>query len=156
VVAIAGQTFTGEDDEIQEIHDWLDDYEKKTGVSIPMHIDGASGVSEPVSLPRLQMGLASVFNQSMPRATMPCRPVWAGFKDRMVFNEDLVSTSIAWAASSTATLNFSRSSTVPRQSMPSDHVTAHAVMRYDGSAVYWDRLAKTGKFQIMNKTSGSR
>ena len=32
VVAIAGQTFTGEDDEIQEIHDWLDDYEKKTGV----------------------------------------------------------------------------------------------------------------------------
>jgi hypothetical protein len=43
VVAIAGQTFTGEDDEIQEIHDWLDEYEKKTGVSIPMHIDGASG-----------------------------------------------------------------------------------------------------------------
>ena len=43
VVAIAGQTFTGEDDDIQEIHDWLDDYEKKTGVSIPMHIDGASG-----------------------------------------------------------------------------------------------------------------
>jgi glutamate decarboxylase len=27
VVAIAGQTFTGEDDDIQEIHDWLDDYE---------------------------------------------------------------------------------------------------------------------------------
>jgi glutamate decarboxylase len=43
VVAIAGQTFTGEDDDIQEIHDWLDDYERKTGVSIPMHIDGASG-----------------------------------------------------------------------------------------------------------------
>jgi len=43
VVAIAGQTFTGEDDDIQEIHDWLDDYEKKTGISIPMHIDGASG-----------------------------------------------------------------------------------------------------------------
>lgn len=39
VVAIAGQTFTGEDDDIQEIHDWLDDYERKTGVSIPMHID---------------------------------------------------------------------------------------------------------------------
>ncbi|MGF6932215.1 glutamate/tyrosine decarboxylase-like PLP-dependent enzyme [Paraburkholderia sp. UCT70] len=25
VVAIAGQTFTGEDDDIQGIHDWLDD-----------------------------------------------------------------------------------------------------------------------------------
>jgi len=43
VLAIAGQTFTGEDDDIQETHDWLDDYERKTGVSIPMHIDGASG-----------------------------------------------------------------------------------------------------------------
>jgi glutamate decarboxylase len=43
VVAIAGQTFTGEDDGFQEIHDWLDEYERKTGISIPMHIDGASG-----------------------------------------------------------------------------------------------------------------
>jgi glutamate decarboxylase len=43
VVAIAGQTFTGEDDDIQEIHDWLDQYEKRTGIPIPMHIDGASG-----------------------------------------------------------------------------------------------------------------
>jgi glutamate/tyrosine decarboxylase-like PLP-dependent enzyme len=41
--SIAGQPFTGEDDDIQEIHDWLDDYERKTGISIPMHIDGASG-----------------------------------------------------------------------------------------------------------------
>jgi hypothetical protein len=29
VVAIAGLTFTGEDDDIQEIHDGLDDYEKE-------------------------------------------------------------------------------------------------------------------------------
>jgi glutamate decarboxylase len=43
VVAIAGQTFTGEDDDFQQIHDWLDAYEKRTGISIPMHIDGASG-----------------------------------------------------------------------------------------------------------------
>jgi len=31
VVAIAGQTFAGEDDDIQEIHDWPDQYEKKNG-----------------------------------------------------------------------------------------------------------------------------
>jgi glutamate decarboxylase len=43
VVAIAGQTFTGEDDDIQGIHDWLDAYQARTGISIPMHIDGASG-----------------------------------------------------------------------------------------------------------------
>ena len=43
VVAIAGQTFTGEDDDFQHIHDWLDTYEEKTGISIPMHIDAASG-----------------------------------------------------------------------------------------------------------------
>jgi glutamate decarboxylase len=42
VVAIAGQTFTGEDDDIQGIHDWLDAYQARTGISIPMHIDGAS------------------------------------------------------------------------------------------------------------------
>jgi glutamate/tyrosine decarboxylase-like PLP-dependent enzyme len=33
VVAIAGQTFTGEDDDIREIHDWLDAYEKKAVAS---------------------------------------------------------------------------------------------------------------------------
>ena len=43
VVAIAGQTFTGEDDDFEEIHDWLDQYEKRTGINIPMRIDGASG-----------------------------------------------------------------------------------------------------------------
>ena len=58
MVAIAGQTFTGEDDEIQEIHDWLDDYEKKTGVAIPMHIDGASGAFvNPFLYPDYKMGL---------------------------------------------------------------------------------------------------
>src|SRR6516164_1669455 len=34
VVAIAGSTFTGEDDDIHGIHSWLDDYEKRTGYSV--------------------------------------------------------------------------------------------------------------------------
>ena len=32
VVAIAGQTFTAEDDDLQEIHDWLDNYEYVLGI----------------------------------------------------------------------------------------------------------------------------
>jgi len=43
VVAIAGQTFTGEDDDFEAISAWLDDYQKRTGHDVPMHIDGASG-----------------------------------------------------------------------------------------------------------------
>ena len=41
VVNVAGVEAAG--DESQYIHDWLDEYDKKTGLSIPMHIEGASG-----------------------------------------------------------------------------------------------------------------
>ena len=52
VVAIAGQTFTGEDDDIQEIHDWLDDYERKTGIFNPdAYRRRVRRFREPVSLP---------------------------------------------------------------------------------------------------------
>jgi glutamate decarboxylase len=104
VVAIAGQTFTGEDDDIQEIHDWLDDYEKKTGVSIPMHIDGASGgfvnpflypdYKWDFRLPRVQSINASGHN------TVWSRPASAGSYSRIVkcLMRSLYSTSITSAA----------------------------------------------------------
>jgi glutamate decarboxylase len=96
VVAIAGQTFTGEDDDLQEIHDWLDDYERKTGVSIPMHVDGASGgFVNPFlypdyiwdfRLPRVQSINASGHKYGL----VPPGLGWVVFKDRKIFNEDLV------------------------------------------------------------------
>ncbi|QCP52011.1 glutamate decarboxylase [Trinickia violacea] len=115
VVAIAGQTFTGEDDDIQGIHDWLDDYEKKTGISIPMHIDGASGgfvnpflypdYQWDFRLPRVQSINASGHKYGL----VPPGLGWVVFRERKVFNEDLVFyVNYLGGEMPTATLNFSR------------------------------------------------
>jgi glutamate decarboxylase len=115
VVAIAGQTFTGEDDDIQGIHDWLDDYEKRTGVSIPMHIDGASGgfvnpflypdYKWDFRLPRVQSINASGHKYGL----VPPGLGWIIFRERKVFNEELVFyVNYLGGEMPTATLNFSR------------------------------------------------
>jgi glutamate decarboxylase len=115
VVAIAGSTFTGEDDEIQAIHDWLDAYEKRTGISIPMHIDGASGAfvnpflypdyEWDFRLPRVQSINASGHKFGL----APPGLGWVIFRDRSIFNEDLVFyVNYLGGESPTATLNFSR------------------------------------------------
>ncbi|KAA1000957.1 glutamate decarboxylase [Paraburkholderia panacisoli] len=115
VVAIAGQTFTGEDDDIQGIHDWLDDYEKRTGVSIPMHIDGASGgfvnpflypdYKWDFRLPRVQSINASGHKYGL----VPPGLGWVIFRERKVFNEELVFyVNYLGGEMPTATLNFSR------------------------------------------------
>ena len=115
VVAIAGQTFTGEDDDIQGIHDWLDDYEKRTGISIPMHIDGASGgfvnpflypdYKWDFRLPRVQSINASGHKYGL----VPPGLGWIIFRERKVFNEELVFyVNYLGGEMPTATLNFSR------------------------------------------------
>ena len=43
VVAILGSTFDGSYEPIQEICKALDDLEKRTGIDVPVHVDGASG-----------------------------------------------------------------------------------------------------------------
>ncbi|KAF2636544.1 glutamate decarboxylase [Massarina eburnea CBS 473.64] len=43
VFVILGSTYTGHYEPVEEIHDILDEYEKKTGVDIPIHVDAASG-----------------------------------------------------------------------------------------------------------------
>ncbi len=43
VVAILGSTFDGSYEPVKEISDSLDTFEKKTGIDIPIHVDGASG-----------------------------------------------------------------------------------------------------------------
>ena len=165
VVAIAGQTFTGEDDDIQEIHRWLDDYEKKTGVSIPMHIDGASGgfvnpflypdYKWDFRLPRVQSINASGHKYGL----VPPGLGWIVFKDRKVFNEELVFyVNYLGGEAPTATLNFSKgSATVLMQYYMFLRLGREGytrVMKYalDHAVYLRDRLIKTGKFQILNKT----
>jgi glutamate decarboxylase len=43
VVAILGSTFDGSYEPVADICAALDDYEKQTGIDIPVHVDGASG-----------------------------------------------------------------------------------------------------------------
>jgi len=165
VVAIAGQTFTGEDDDIQEIHDWLDQYERKTGISIPMHIDGASGgfvnpflypdYKWDFRLPRVQSINASGHKYGL----VPPGLGWVVFKDRKVFNENLVFyVNYLGGEAATATLNFSKSSaTVLVQYYMFLRLGREGytrIMRHALSHAEYlrDRLTKGGRFQIMNAT----
>ncbi|GAA5836911.1 hypothetical protein JCM9279_007699 [Rhodotorula babjevae] len=43
VFVILGSTYTGAYESVQEMSDLLDEYERKTGIYIPIHVDGASG-----------------------------------------------------------------------------------------------------------------
>ncbi len=43
VVAIMGTTFTGQYEPVKEINDALEEFNKKTGFDVPIHVDGASG-----------------------------------------------------------------------------------------------------------------
>jgi glutamate decarboxylase len=43
VVATLGVTFTGEFEPVKAVSDALDQYQKDTGLNIPIHVDGASG-----------------------------------------------------------------------------------------------------------------
>jgi glutamate decarboxylase len=165
VVAIAGQTFTGEDDDIQEIHDWLDEYEKKTGISIPMHIDGASGgfvnpflypdYKWDFRLPRVQSINASGHKYGL----VPPGLGWVIFRDRKVFNENLVFyVNYLGGEAATATLNFSKSSAPVLVQyyqflrLGREGYTRIMKSTLEHAEYLRDRLVKTGKFQIMNET----
>ncbi|HXW92863.1 MAG TPA: glutamate decarboxylase, partial [Terriglobales bacterium] len=165
VVAIAGQTFTGEDDDIQAIHGWLDDYEKRTGISIPMHIDGASGgfvnpflypdYQWDFRLPRVQSINASGHKFGL----VPPGLGWVIFKERKIFPEDLVFyVNYLGGEMPTATLNFSRG-TAPIA------VQTYMVLRLgregytrimrhtlDNAVHLRQRLVDSGYFVIMNQT----
>jgi glutamate decarboxylase len=43
VVAVLGSTFDGSYEPVQEISDALDDLQERTGLDVPIHVDGASG-----------------------------------------------------------------------------------------------------------------
>lgn len=43
VVVILGSTYTGHYEPVEEMAELLDEYEAKTGIDIPIHVDGASG-----------------------------------------------------------------------------------------------------------------
>ncbi|PTM99695.1 glutamate decarboxylase [Rhodovulum imhoffii] len=165
VVAIAGQTFTGEDDDFKAIHDWLDDYEKRTGISVPMHIDGASGgfvhpflypdYEWDFRLPRVQSINASGHKFGLVYPGLG----WVVFRDRSIFNEDLVFyVNYLGGESPTATLNFSRNAAqIIGQAyqflrLGRDGYREIMQMTVDNAELLRELLVESGYFEIMNKT----
>jgi glutamate decarboxylase len=165
VVAIAGQTFTGEDDDFAGIHDWLDAYEKRTGVSIPMHVDGASGgfvnpfiypdYKWDFRLPRVQSINASGHKFGL----VPPGLGWVIFRERKVFNEDLVFyVNYLGGEMPTATLNFSRNAfQIAVQyynfiRLGFDGYRRIMQQTVDNAVYLREMLVKSGYFDIMNDT----
>jgi glutamate decarboxylase len=165
VVAIAGQTFTGEDDDFEGIHRWLDAYEKRTGISIPMHVDGASGgfvnpflypdYKWDFRLPRVQSINASGHKFGL----VPPGLGWVVFRKKEVFNPELIFyVNYLGGEMPTATLNFSRgTATIAVQCYMILRLGREGytrVMRHtlDNAIYLRERLVESGYFDIMNKT----
>jgi glutamate decarboxylase len=165
VVAIAGQTFTGEDDDFAGIHAWLDDYERRTGISIPMHIDAASGgfvhpflypdYRWDFRLPRVQSINASGHKYGL----TPPGLGWVIFRERKVFNENLVFyVNYLGGEMPTATLNFSRNAfqiaVQYYQFLRLGFDGYRRVMQHtlDNALALREQLVKSGYFHILNDT----
>ncbi|WP_042884887.1 glutamate decarboxylase [Cupriavidus necator] len=164
VVAIAGQTFTGEDDDIQGIHDWLDAYEAKTGIAIPMHIDGASGgFVNPFLYPdyRWDFRLPRVLSINASGHKYGLTPPglgWVIFRERQVFNEDLVFyVNYLGGEMPTATLNFSRNAfqiaVQYYQFLRLGFDGYQRIMRHtlDNAIALRKTLVQSGYFNVMNE-----
>jgi len=165
VVAIAGQTFTGEDDDIQEIHDWLDEYEKKTGRSIPLHIDGASGAFvNPFLYPDYEWDfrlprVASI-NASGHKFGLVYPGIgWVVFREKSIFNEGLIFyVNYLGGESPTATLNFSRNAApIIAQAYKflrhgREGYTQIMKCTMENTERLRDKLVESGYFTIMNET----
>jgi len=57
IFVILGSTYTGHYEPVEEVAKLLDEYEKKTGLDIPIHVDGASGALFcPFATPSVKFG----------------------------------------------------------------------------------------------------
>jgi glutamate decarboxylase len=69
VVAILGSTFDGSYEPVQEICAALDELEARTGLDVPVHVDGASGAFVAPSSTRISSGTSG--SRAWPRSTPP-------------------------------------------------------------------------------------
>jgi hypothetical protein len=57
IFVILGSTYTGHYEPVEEVAKLLDEYEKETGLDIPIHVDGASGALFcPFATPSVKFG----------------------------------------------------------------------------------------------------
>lgn len=54
---ILGSTYTGHYEPVEKVAELLDEYEKETGIDVPIHVDGASGgLFCPFATPSVKFG----------------------------------------------------------------------------------------------------
>ncbi len=96
VMVIMGSTFDGRYEPVEEVSKALDEYEKKTGLDVPIHVDGASGgfvapflqpdIVWDFRLPRVKSINASGHKYGLVYPGVG----WVVFRDKEALPEDLV------------------------------------------------------------------
>jgi glutamate decarboxylase len=115
VVGILGSTYTGEFEPIEALSDALDDVQERTGLDVPLHVDGASGAFvAPFTQPHLKWDFrlprVTSINASGHKYGLVYPGVgWAMWRDKSRLPEDLIfHTNYLGGDQPTFDLNFSR------------------------------------------------
>lgn len=115
VVGILGSTYTGEFEDIQGLSDALDEVQERTGIDVPLHVDGASGAFvAPFTQPDLawdfRLPRVKSINASGHKYGLVYPGVgWALWRDKSQLPEDLIfHTNYLGGDQPTFDLNFSR------------------------------------------------
>lgn len=115
VMVIMGSTYTGEFEDVKQMSDLLDEYEARSGVDIPIHVDGASGAFiAPFAYPDHQWAFdvnrVNSINASGHKFGLTCVGLgWLVIKDESLLPKDLIfELHYLGTTQSSFTLNFSR------------------------------------------------
>ena len=163
VGCIVGTTFTGEIDPIIDINTLLVEYEKKTGLNIPIHIDAASGgfilpFTEPGFEWDFRLEKVRSINVSGHKYGMTYAGLgWLIFKDKIDLPDDLVfNVNYLGEEEETYTLNFSRGSAmviaqyynILRFGIPGYRRIMTSILKVASGLSY--KLEKLNRFTILN------
>lgn len=115
VVGILGSTYTGEFEDIKGLSDALDALQERTGLDVPLHVDGASGAfvapfTQPDLLWDFRLPRVKSINTSGHKYGLVYPGVgWALWRDKSQLPEDLIfHTNYLGGDQPTFDLNFSR------------------------------------------------
>ncbi|WP_031468341.1 glutamate decarboxylase [Sciscionella sediminilitoris] len=115
VVAILGSTFDGSYEPVAEITEALDEYQRRTGTDIPVHVDGASGAMiAPFLDPELEWDfrlprVASINTSGHKYGLVYPGVGWVVWRDKQALPEELVfNVNYLGGEMPTFALNFSR------------------------------------------------
>ncbi|ANB12129.1 glutamate decarboxylase GAD1 [Sugiyamaella lignohabitans] len=115
VFVIAGSTYTGHYQDVEAVSDVLDEIEKETGISVDIHVDGASGaLVAPFVTPSLKFDfridrVKSINTSGHKFGLVTVGLGWIIWRDRKYLPEELLFTlHYLGGSEDTYTLNFSR------------------------------------------------